>query len=345
MSYRGTGVHPYAQSYRDDDMSDGYTYGGDDDDAYTAQSSVRSGRSNYSRRLHQPLHVHGNGSGSGHTPLGAKPPQHDFEAFSSDAEKLSAILKCADVERHKHHLSVSYHRFRKLLLLLPTLLSSLFIAVVAFLPNTDVIKAHMHVGDVPTSEFLLILVACLGFVVLIFTLLMNTLDYGSKIAMHKGAALDLQTLCERIRMYRVERAMDEREREESEERRMERIAEEGATDSEDDDEEEDDVTRGVGINTRLDGSNGGAAGETYPPTHQQAIVPHQAGVLAKPIPPHQFQKTLAKKTATVSIPRPTTRKTHRHPRVPKSGASPPRSRKPQGRHRILRISLDPPSDQ
>mmetsp|Transcript_9661 Transcript_9661/g.20559 ORF Transcript_9661/g.20559 Transcript_9661/m.20559 type:complete len:281 (+) Transcript_9661:145-987(+) len=146
MSYRGTGVHPYAQSYRDDDMSDGYTYGGDDDDAYTAQSSVRSGRSNYSRRLHQPLHVHGNGSGSGHTPLGAKPPQHDFEAFSSDAEKLSAILKCADVERHKHHLSVSYHRFRKLLLLLP-LLSCLY-----FLTDDDY-RRHddVHVV-VPTNN-------------------------------------------------------------------------------------------------------------------------------------------------------------------------------------------------
>ena len=53
----------------------------------------------------------------------------DFDAFSSDAEKLSAILKCADVEGHKHALAVDYFRFRKYIFLIPIVLMSLFVAI------------------------------------------------------------------------------------------------------------------------------------------------------------------------------------------------------------------------
>ncbi len=70
----------------------------------------------------------------------------DFEDFSTDAEKLSAILKLGDVEMHKHMLSADYYRFRKYLLLAPTVLSGLSIAIMGFVAASDVIEDRMKVG-------------------------------------------------------------------------------------------------------------------------------------------------------------------------------------------------------
>jgi len=61
-------------------------------------------------------------------------------------------------------------------------------------------------------------VASLAFLSLILVLLANVLQYDSKIRMHFGAAADLEALSDRIKLYRVERAMDREAEEEDEER-------------------------------------------------------------------------------------------------------------------------------
>jgi hypothetical protein len=76
----------------------------------------------------------------------------------------------------------------------------------------------MKVGDSSTREFLVLLVASMGFLAMVLTLLSNAIDYNTKINMHKGAAIDLESLCDRIKLYRVERTMDQEAMEEEEER-------------------------------------------------------------------------------------------------------------------------------
>ena len=147
----------------------------------------------------------------------------------SESEKLSSILQRSDVERHKHNLSAEYYRFRKYALFVPTLLILLFITVAGFVVDTDVIMDHMKVGDSSTREFLVLLLASMGFLCLIFVLLQNALDYNSKINMHKGAAIDLESLSDKIKMYRVERTMDQEAMEEEEERLAEMYGEDDQT--------------------------------------------------------------------------------------------------------------------
>ena len=142
---------------------------------------------------------------------------NEFDSLS-ESEKLSSILQCSDVERHKHNLSVEYFRFRKYLLFIPTLFIILFITVCGFVVDTKVIMDHMHVGDSSTREFLVLLIASMSFLALILMLLSNALDYNSKINMHKGAAVDLELLGDKIKMYRIERTMDQEAMEEEEER-------------------------------------------------------------------------------------------------------------------------------
>lgn len=176
----------------------------------------------------------------------------DFDSYTSDAEKLSAILKVADVEMHKHALTSEYYTLRKYSILLPIIILSLFVAMVGFVAASDIVTSTNtpRVHDSTMQEFLTLLVASCGFIVLLLTLLGNQLDYNSKIKFHNGAQNDLASLSEKMRMYRVERAMDERlvEEEMEEVRRREMEMGEldlGDTESEessvDDEEEEDDM--------------------------------------------------------------------------------------------------------
>jgi hypothetical protein len=162
----------------------------------------------------------------------------DFEDFASDAEKLSAILKLGDVELYKHMLTVDYYRFRKYMILIPTVLSGLVISILGFIAASDIIKPYMKVGDTEMREFLILLVSCLGFLVLLLAVLGSGLDYSSKVGYHRSAAEDLAGLCERVRLYRVERAMDERLNDEEEE--MKGVLEENDDDGTDDTDESDD---------------------------------------------------------------------------------------------------------
>jgi len=141
----------------------------------------------------------------------------DIDAFSSDAEKLSAILKCADVEQHQHQLSIDYFRFRKYSLLIPTIILSFIIAVVGFVAASAIMKDHMKMHDATMQDFLTLVVASFGFLVLVFTILGNGLDYNSKIAFHSAAAEDLGALCDKVRLYRMDRAMDEHAKDENDE--------------------------------------------------------------------------------------------------------------------------------
>jgi hypothetical protein len=47
--------------------------------------------------------------------MGIKDHQLDFEDFSTDTEKLSAILKRTEISSQKHKLSYEYYRARKFL--------------------------------------------------------------------------------------------------------------------------------------------------------------------------------------------------------------------------------------
>ncbi|KAL3792714.1 hypothetical protein ACHAW5_005819 [Stephanodiscus triporus] len=117
---------------------------------------------------------------------------------------------------HKHALSSEYFRFRKYSILAPSALSSLSISVIGFVAASDVISDQMKVDDAGMREFLILLVSCLGFVVLTLTILGTGLDYVTRVAAHEAAAEDLMGLCDEVRMYRMERAMDERANEEGE---------------------------------------------------------------------------------------------------------------------------------
>jgi len=230
----------------------------------------------------------------------------DFDSYTSDAEKLSAILKVADVELQKHALTSEYYTLRKYSILIPIIVLSLFVAMAGFIAASDIITETTRVHDTTMQEFLTLLVASCGFIVLLLTLLGNQLDYNSKIKFHNGAQDDLTSLCEKMRMYRVERAMDERvvEEEMADVRRKEMELGEldvGDTESEESevdelaeederlllDEEEQAAAGGLGGG--VGGMGGAAAWDTvvqlnngeFPPTLQQTrgrdIVAHQEG--------------------------------------------------------------------
>ena len=77
--------------------------------------------------------------------MGIQDRQLDFEDFSSDTEKLSAILKRCEVSAQKHKLAYEYYRARKFLLLFPAVASCAAIGILGFLVTTDAIKMHMKV--------------------------------------------------------------------------------------------------------------------------------------------------------------------------------------------------------
>ena len=188
-----------------------------DDSYHRVETAVPQSQHQQQRGSNNRVHPLQSGGRKDNSPPGSGLNIADFDSFASDSEKLSAILKCADVEGHKHTLSVDYYRYRKYTLLVPIILMSLFIAIGGFVAASDIMQDHMKVHDSSTQDFLTILVATFGFLVLLLTLLGNGLDYNSKLAFHTAASEDLSGLCDKVRLYRMERAMDERAREEEDE--------------------------------------------------------------------------------------------------------------------------------
>lgn len=136
--------------------------------------------------------------------MGIKDQQLDFEDFSTDTEKLSAILKRTEISSQKHKLSYEYHRARKFLLILPATLCCATIGILAFVVTTDAIKRHMKVNDVQLEDVLTLVVGCLGFMVGMLILLMNQWDFGSRESMHLGALMELENLADRVRFWRMD---------------------------------------------------------------------------------------------------------------------------------------------
>jgi hypothetical protein len=173
----------------------------------------------------------------------------DTESFTSDADKLSAILKCSDVEMHKHMLAVDYFRHRKNVLHVPIILMSLFIAVCGFVAASDVIKESYKVEDTTLRDFLALVAASLGFAVMLLAILAGGLDYPTKMKFHRSAAEDMAQLSDRVRLYRMERAMDERAEYDDEELRELFMEEDDRTeDMTVMDDEDDDIMIGGGAN-------------------------------------------------------------------------------------------------
>lgn len=137
--------------------------------------------------------------------VGIQDRQLDFEDFSSDTEKISAILKRIEVASQKHKLTHEYYRARKFLLLAPAVLSCCAIGILGFVVTTDAIKDHMHIGDVRVEDVLTILTGCLGFFVGTILLLGNQWDFGSRESMHWSSMIELDKLGDRVRFWKMDR--------------------------------------------------------------------------------------------------------------------------------------------
>ncbi|KAL3803158.1 hypothetical protein HJC23_003433 [Cyclotella cryptica] len=137
--------------------------------------------------------------------VGIQDRQLDFEDFSTDTEKISAILKRTEVSSQKHKLTHEYYRARKFLLLAPAVLSCAAIGILGFLVTTDAIKDHMHVGDVRVRDVLTILTGCLGFFVGVVLLLGNQWDFGTRECMHLSAMIELDKLSDKVRFWKMDR--------------------------------------------------------------------------------------------------------------------------------------------
>jgi hypothetical protein len=131
--------------------------------------------------------------------------QLDFEDFSSDTEKLSAILKRCEVSGQKHKLCYEYYRARKFALLHPSVMSCVAIGVLGFTVTTSAIKRHMKIGDVQVEDMMTLVVGMLGFLVGMNVLLMNQWDFGSRESMHLSALIELDQLGDRIRFWKMDR--------------------------------------------------------------------------------------------------------------------------------------------
>lgn len=137
--------------------------------------------------------------------MGLQDRQLDFEDFSSDTEKLSAILKRCEVSSQKHKLSYEYYRARKFALLHPSVVACCTIGVLGFVVTTDAIKRHMKVGNVQVEDILTLVVGFLGFFVGTNVLLMNQWDFGKREGMHLSALVELESLGDRIRFWKMDR--------------------------------------------------------------------------------------------------------------------------------------------
>mmetsp|Transcript_24792 Transcript_24792/g.49583 ORF Transcript_24792/g.49583 Transcript_24792/m.49583 type:complete len:478 (+) Transcript_24792:140-1573(+) len=140
--------------------------------------------------------------------MGIQDQQLDFEDFSTDTEKLSAILKRTEISSQKHKLSYEYYRARKFLLLLLITLMCATIGIFGFVVTTDAIKRHMKVNNVQLEDVLTLVVGCLGFGVGVLILLMNQWDFGSRESLHLGALVELESLSDRVRFWRMDQKVN-----------------------------------------------------------------------------------------------------------------------------------------
>ncbi len=132
--------------------------------------------------------------------------QLDFEDFSTDAEKLSAIMKRIEVSSSRHKLSSEYYRSRKLALLYPGVLACVAIGIIGFVITTDVVKAHMKImDDIQIEDVLTLVVGFLGIFVGTDMLLMNQWDFGGREIMHNSAMIELDNLGNRVRYWKMDR--------------------------------------------------------------------------------------------------------------------------------------------
>lgn len=136
---------------------------------------------------------------------GIQDRQLDFEDFSTDTEKISAILKRIEVASQKQKLTHEYYRARKFLLLAPAILSCCAIGILGFVVTTEAIKDHMHIGDVRVEDVLTVLTGCLGFGVGVLLLLGNQWDFGGRECMHWSAMIELDKLGDRVRFWKMDR--------------------------------------------------------------------------------------------------------------------------------------------
>lgn len=137
--------------------------------------------------------------------MGIQDRQLDFEDFSSDTEKLSAILKRCEVSSQKHKLCYEYCRARKFALLLPSVVACVAIGILGFTVTTEAIKRHMKLGEVQVEDILTLVVGFLGFFVGMTILLMNQWDFGSRECMHLSALVELENLGDRVRFWKMDR--------------------------------------------------------------------------------------------------------------------------------------------
>ena len=140
--------------------------------------------------------------------MGIKDNQLDFEDFSTDTEKLSAILKRTEISSQKHKLSYEYYRARKFLLLIPATLCCATIGILGFVVTTDAIKRHMKINNVQVEDVLTLTIGSLGFVTGMILLLMNQWDFGSHESMHLGALMELENLADKIRFWRMDQKIN-----------------------------------------------------------------------------------------------------------------------------------------
>ena len=140
--------------------------------------------------------------------MGMKDNQLDFEDFSTDTEKLSAILKRTEISSQKHKLSYEYYRARKFILLIPATLCCATIGILGFVVTTDVIKRHMKINNVQVEDVLTLTIGSLGFVTGMILLLMNQWDFGSHESMHLGALMELENLADKIRFWRMDQKIN-----------------------------------------------------------------------------------------------------------------------------------------
>lgn len=131
--------------------------------------------------------------------------QLDFEDFSSDTEKLSAILKRCEVSSQKHKLCYEYYRARKFALLHPSIICCVAIGILGFIVTTEAIKRHMKVGEIQVEDILTLVVGFLGFFVGMNMLLMNQWDFGSRENMHLSALVELENLGDSVRFWKMDR--------------------------------------------------------------------------------------------------------------------------------------------
>lgn len=136
--------------------------------------------------------------------------QLDFEDFSTDTEKVSAILKRTEISSQKHKLCYEYYRARKFALLSPALVSCCAIGIIGFCLSTDeVIKDHMKAGGIPVEDILTLVVGSLGIFVGMSLLLMNQWDYAGRESMHLSAYLQCDELGNKVRFWKMDRRVND----------------------------------------------------------------------------------------------------------------------------------------